>query len=487
MDNQTLSVSRSSEIEAQKKVRDVLFISHATPEDNNFAIWLASRLQLLGYKVWIDKNRLLGGEKTWQEIDRVIRNDATKFLLVYSNNICLSNIPGQLKDGIDKELSLAESVSTEQGLTDHIILLNLDDSKYNLFIGANRFNHIPFAESWPAGLRQLVKKLEKDSVEKIPDGHFDTTFRDWYAQSYITESEITSKKELYYTNWWQIPKLPEKIFLYQFNTNAEAEELYRRENNFPVGRISNVLATFDPDFSLVIEKDGLKWNVQPKTVFELNVNDILNGLESTEFPTTRDAENHLKRLLNRVFHEVMKSRGLYWETLSSKNPAYFYTPKILPSLKVKFEYPHRKKKEFKTRNLIGRYLTLGKWHFAVSNKTILHPNVCFSLKSHIVFTNDGCNLWEDKAKSHANRRKKGKNYFNEVWRDLLIAFLHGLKGDKDKIAIRLNSQFTLELDTFTKMYWSDFGYMEPREKNRHGILAVKDDEEIEENSKPNET
>lgn len=52
-----------------KKNRDTVFISHATPEDNEFTVWLASRLQMLGYKVWIDKNALLGGEKFWEEID----------------------------------------------------------------------------------------------------------------------------------------------------------------------------------------------------------------------------------------------------------------------------------------------------------------------------------------------------------------------------------------------------------------------------------
>ncbi len=85
--------------------RDIVFISHATPEDNDFTIWLASRLQLLGYKVWIDKNGLLGGEKFWEEIDQVIRYKAIKVLLVYSQNICQKDqkgniMPGKLKDGI---------------------------------------------------------------------------------------------------------------------------------------------------------------------------------------------------------------------------------------------------------------------------------------------------------------------------------------------------------------------------------------------------
>ena len=123
--------------------RETLFISHATPEDNDFALWLASRIQLLGYEVWVDKNSMLGGEKFWEEIDQVIRNDAAKLLLVYSKNICQKDqdgnpILGKLRDGIYKEFSLAESVAKQHTLQDFIVLLNIDGADYNLFIGAER-------------------------------------------------------------------------------------------------------------------------------------------------------------------------------------------------------------------------------------------------------------------------------------------------------------------------------------------------------------
>ena len=49
-------------------MKDQIFISHATPEDNEFTIWIASRLEMLGYKVWIDKKELLGGERFWPTI-----------------------------------------------------------------------------------------------------------------------------------------------------------------------------------------------------------------------------------------------------------------------------------------------------------------------------------------------------------------------------------------------------------------------------------
>lgn len=88
-------------------MRDTIFISHATPEDNEFTIWLASRLELLGYKVWIDKKELLGGEVYWDDIEDAIKNKAIKVLLVYSENISDTKNVGQLKPGIQKEIDLA--------------------------------------------------------------------------------------------------------------------------------------------------------------------------------------------------------------------------------------------------------------------------------------------------------------------------------------------------------------------------------------------
>ena len=34
--------------------RDVVFISHATPQDNDFVKWLGARLIGLGYNAWAD-------------------------------------------------------------------------------------------------------------------------------------------------------------------------------------------------------------------------------------------------------------------------------------------------------------------------------------------------------------------------------------------------------------------------------------------------
>jgi hypothetical protein len=429
----------------------------------------------LGYDVWIDKNELLGGEKSWEEIDQVIRYKATKFLLIYSKNICSKGQMGKLKDGIYKEYSLAENIGKQDVLKDFIILLNIDNSTFSLFIGADRLTQIPFHKNWADGLKQLIKKLEKDGVVKLGEKN-DPGFAHWYENEYTTKKGIIPKKELYYSNWWPIHKLPEFFYMYEFEIEPHAQELYTRVNSCPVGKIANVLSTFDPEFSLDIEREGQKVTLKTKSLHKIKLADVLLGFEKTDFPTHKDAVNHFKSLLSRVFHLIMKNRCMFWHKMANKNLAYFYTPANLKSLKSSFEYPFRKGRKKKTKNLIGKYLSLGKWHFAISSKPILSPFLGFSLKTHITFTVDGFNVWEDKGKIHIHRRSKGKLFFNEEWRDMFFAFLNGLKNLEGKIALPLNSQFTLFMEPWTELYWADFGYYEPIDKNRQAVINQYDEE-----------
>ena len=63
-------------------MKDTIFISHATPDDNIFAAWLATKLELCGYKVWVDLNNLNPSVDFWETIDKTIREDAIKFIFV---------------------------------------------------------------------------------------------------------------------------------------------------------------------------------------------------------------------------------------------------------------------------------------------------------------------------------------------------------------------------------------------------------------------
>ena len=57
-------------MEKTQNERTVLFVTKATPEDNEFTEWLAPRLEAAGYQVFADILNLEGGERWRKTGDR---------------------------------------------------------------------------------------------------------------------------------------------------------------------------------------------------------------------------------------------------------------------------------------------------------------------------------------------------------------------------------------------------------------------------------
>ena len=122
---------------------------------------------------------------------------------------------------------------------------------------------------------------------------------------------------------------------------------------------------------------------------------------------------------------------------------------------------------------------MGKWHYAMSAQPILAPILCYSLKSHIVFTGDGFSPWPDKAAMHTHRRSKGKRWFNEEWRDLFLAFLAALKSGDGNIQIDLTDKVIFSMNARPVCLGADFGYIEPA-KERQDVLDPSDESDSSE-------
>ncbi len=67
--------------------RDILFIGHANPEDNEFTLWLQAKLIKEGYKSECDLSYLIGGEGDyWKNLQQIFENSSAKYLLVLSHS-----------------------------------------------------------------------------------------------------------------------------------------------------------------------------------------------------------------------------------------------------------------------------------------------------------------------------------------------------------------------------------------------------------------
>ena len=440
--------------------RDTIFISHATPQDNEFSIWIASRLEMLGYNTWIDKEGLLGGERFWPTIQKAIES-SIKVLFVYSKNIVTHD--GILKPGIENEIEYAKSIASQHGLQDFIIPLHIDESPYNLVIGLPNINHISFNDNWADGLKQLLKKIEKDAVPK-KSMNIESTFSEWYENEYISNCSIISKTELFYTSWWQVKDIPQQFYMYLFTNAAQAKAIRDLNKDIPISLQSNILSSFDKKLNFTVLRDGEQIEVLPENTYTFSLSDVLEGFESDKFQQHREVENHFKRLLYCCI-----ASNLFWRKwlkkyeMSNKRIAYFL-PKYDWVKKIDFTYPFGNRK--KSKSILGKYENIGSWHYGISIQTILFPIVGFSIKSHILFTSDGFKIIDDDKKQHSYRRKKGKRFFNEEWRDLQLAFIQRLKDEDGKIKIKVSvsDEYDLEMKEWPEMFWSEVGYNDPNAK-----------------------
>lgn len=139
-------------------MRDMVFISHANPEDNDFTLWLALQVAKAGYPVWCDLTKLLGGEDFWKDIEQAIRERTVKFVYVLSKT-------SNTKDGPLQELQVAANVSRDKKLQDFIIPVLIDElSPREFSIQLARLTAIPFNKGWAGGLKDLLEKLDRDGV-----------------------------------------------------------------------------------------------------------------------------------------------------------------------------------------------------------------------------------------------------------------------------------------------------------------------------------
>src|ERR1700688_1809728 len=186
--------------------RQALFISHASPEDNAFTIWLGAKLAAAGYEVWADVLRLTGGDDWQRKLEDALRNRACKVLLA-------ANQKSVEKQGVRNEIQIASDVAKKIGDTRFIIPLKLGPFDAPFLIAHAQY--IDFSHGWSSGLHELMAALQDEY--KIPLSNEPST-EVWSSLQAMYGRTLEERSEQLISNWLRVRKLPEKIYYYR---NAE--------------------------------------------------------------------------------------------------------------------------------------------------------------------------------------------------------------------------------------------------------------------------
>lgn len=446
------------------EARDTLFIGHANPEDSEFTLWVYAKLKNEGYNVECDLTCLTGGEDDyWKVLQGILDHRAHKYLLVLSRDTFT-------KQGIIDEWEQAKAVAKRTGIKDFIMILKIDDVSFDIRIGVNVKNHFRFDLSWAKALKYLLIKLDRDKVPRKRGSPL--SINDWLRNRYSTLSGVYRKSEKFYSNWLPIGQLPGEFYAYQYSNDSQAVAMLGEIDTYPIVRHDRYLITFLEDLPIFSTTNQFEIRYSNRTT--ITRDSVFERDESTDFPIYDDRRKFFVRLLNDAFQKQLTKRGLSSHEMSQGKRCFYYKLDQLVNNKVHFQYEGKST----WKQLVGDYFVESKWHYGISLHTLLYPHLCYSLKAHVVFSNDGQTIWESKKKLHRARRTKGKNFFNEDWRMLMLAFLHTL-ADGKAISVPLTEEVKLQLPTCTMLFESELGYDEPLEHGRLVPLDYHEDGEVE--------
>jgi hypothetical protein len=406
--------------------RDTIILSHAF-EDNEFTRWLALQLARNGHQVWCDLTELLGGESFWHDIETLIRTGCIKFIYVLSRN---SN-QGHGR-GFWKELDLADLQSKVNKIPDFIIPVAIDDLRsddYNIFLHTRQAEK--FHPNWSDGLATLLKKLEKHRVPRR--GAFNpTSVTYWWRDSFRNPVQgVESTPETYPSSWFPIEHLPPILYIHRFGDADDEKSFARIKWSRPVIPHGNGIVTFAPasDFIAQLEPDHSIGSTE-----EVSVADIL---DRTVDNCTIDGPE-LRRLLSWLLRVAWdqwiaeQSVGIY--NLSNRAKcAFFLKPPTQDALYAPLTALDGSQSE---RALTGYWTRKSKeeggprqkhyWHFGIQAHPRLHPEPIYQVTTHVIFSDDGTNPWTSAKRMHVSRRRQCKGWYNDAWRDRLLASMRKL-------------------------------------------------------------
>jgi len=431
-------------------MRDTIFISHANPENNYFAAWLASKLRLLGYKVWVDVKDIKPGQYFNRDFEKVIKEDAIRFLAVVSNDYIIKSKRDDT--GVMNEILCARTIKDIDGF---IVPLHYDSSDFGEFtVGLRGRLAIPFNENWADGLHELVKYLEEANIPR--EEHQNNTIQFWHEAQKI-KSEPIEKEEKYLTNWFPAT-LPEHIYIHQPEVLIEREFMFMP---FSYIREGDRLISF-------VSKETIQGFTKISSSHKFTVTDLFNNdtIQVDEYFQLIEPNKKLVKLMNKIFRSnLVRNKMRIYEQANRREIFHFpYSPENKKQVRLK--------QIGKTRRTVIGVTSEFTWYFAISHAASTFPYPNYKIFYHLVFAdNNGKHLKSDDQ--HELRRSLPSDWFNRKWLETLLAMMLKISNyDIDnQIKIEVDTIKFLTVDVLPIEIISSIGYKEPTNEIEPEILS----------------
>ena len=421
--------------------RSVVFVSKATPGDDEFVLWLAPRLEAAGYTVFADILTLEPGGRWRKEITNTLQTRAVKMLLCCRDKTLAS-------DGVQEEIGIASDLVKELKDPKFIIPLRLEPFKKVFGIG--ELQYIDFVRGWAHGLDKLFETLKRQHVPLDTDKV--QINPNWEAYRRRGAIPIKNEPERLTSNWLRVAEAPEFIRFFEPTgavdrfamQNACGKSIYPAEPHsngfFSFGALSEINEAFS-----AIGRFALKSEIPLVSFVESG--SVECGIRK------QDASNMVHSMFRQAWNRMCRDRGLL-EYKYSKSSG-FHASKDQAKIGQKISWG----KQGDRRSSMLRNVAKGNvWQFGVSSLPAFWPFPHFKLKSRVLFAppkaDDADVPFDDPKKQHRLRRTICKGWRNKQWHGRMMAFIEMLSGESSYIRLPLGETAFIKLEAAPILFTS---------------------------------
>lgn len=426
--------------------REALFISHATPEDNAFTLWLGAKLTAVGYSVFADVLRIRGGDDWERILEDAIRNKAAKVLLVATPN-------GVQKQGVRNEIAIATQTAKKIGDNAFIVPLRLAPFEAQLQIAHAQY--LDFSKSWAAGLADLFALIGEFGVPKTGGGDHAGL---WQGVQLKDSRTIGLGPECLVSNWLTIESVPPRLRFYDFKGGISlgAAQKAIKESSIPVTAFNRGFLSFAPLHQL---QEYFGPNLPLEVMGERETSDFLDLGWPDLHILARDARPKFTDLARQAMDSFFLAKGLQSFELASGRLAWWPTATQATLKRLSFSWSNGLSG---SRQIVGRSIKRGfHWHYGVSCWARTVPIRHMRIAGRVIFTSDGHELIGDARRLHKMRRSFCKGWRNDKWRDLLLAFCFWIANGATLIDVPLGEGEALRLRLPPMSFDAPFGVTAP--------------------------
>lgn len=413
--------------------RNIVFISKGTPEDDDFVMWLAPRLEANGYSVFADIFSLETGDRWRREITQTLQTKAVKMLLCCRDATLT-------KQGVQEEIGIAEDLVKE--LHDPRFIMPLRLEPFKKVFGVGELQYTNFEGRWADGLVELLDDLNSQNV---PRSDVVIINRNWENYRRRRAIQIEEAPETLTSNWLRITELPDSISYFQPSgaINQPAMCAACRSHRLPAEPYLRGFFSFS-----TVDEINLMYGDLGKfeLVSTIPLDDFLDHGADTPSIKRREASNLFTSMLRRAWEQWCIDKGLLRYQWSSV-PGFHVTDKQIDlGKKVAWGTQGEKKTYSALRNTAQKKI----WQYGVTANPSLWPFPHFKLKARVLFANaEGENAGEviaDKKVQHRSRRTICKGWRNKQWHGRERAFLELLTNEAPFIDLMLADTARVRLD-----------------------------------------